>query len=181
MATWTNVGVGTSANDGTGDTLRAAFQKVNTFLSAIRNGTTTNDSATAGDIGEYQSASLASGSAASITTAVVANITSVSLTAGDWDVEGVVAFNGGATTTVSYLSAAVSTTSATLPTSGLVGFSQSVYPSAPTVFNTGLVLLPTGRLRVSIASTTTVYLVARASFGTSTCSGYGQIVARRVR
>ena len=55
-------------------------------------GTTTNDDAAAGKIGEYQSAGIGFGSAISLTTATPANVTSISLTAGDWDVSGVIYF-----------------------------------------------------------------------------------------
>ena len=40
---------------------------------------------------------------------------------------------------------------------------------------------PLAPIRVSIASTTTHYLVAKSTFGTSTLSAYGAIHARRIR
>ena len=51
-------------------------------------GVTTNSNAAAGIVGEYISSSIASGSAVSLTTGVSANVTSISLTAGDWEVYG---------------------------------------------------------------------------------------------
>ncbi len=42
-------------------------------------------------------------------------------------------------------------------------------------------VFPIGMTRISVASTTTIYLVGRAAFGVSTLTGYGYIGARRVR
>lgn len=140
-------------------------------------GTSTSDNATAGNIGELIESSIASGSAVSMTTATPANITSISLTAGDWDVWGNVwiTLNGGTTTT--QLIGAINTTSATLPTAPGAG--------AYTQLNTGTVGQPwgwpAGQRRISISGTTTVYLVGQASFSGSTLSMYGYIGARRVR
>jgi hypothetical protein len=140
-------------------------------------GTSTSDNATAGNIGELIESSIASGSAVSMTTATPANITSISLTAGDWDVWGNVwiTLNGGTTTT--QLVGAINTTSATLPTAPGAG--------AYTQLNTGTVGQPwgwpAGQRRISISGTTTVYLVGQASFSGSTLSMYGYIGARRVR
>lgn len=144
-------------------------------------GTNTNDSATAGDKGEYISASVASGSAVSLTTLTTANVTSISLTAGDWDVSGVVAFQGGATTVVQYIQSGINTTSATLPAAD-TGRLASETQNGGTPFNVVSVLTkhlaPT---RISVSGTTTVYLIANASFTVSTCSAYGFIGARRAR
>lgn len=146
-------------------------------------GTATNDSAAAGYIGEYLHNETASVSAVSLTTNTAANAVSVSLTAGDWDVEGCVYFTGNAATTLSYTTAAINTTSATLPTTSggvTVGFTQS-YNGGATVFAAADLLQATGRIRISLSVTTTVYLVAKAVFGVNSCSAYGQITARRVR
>lgn len=141
-------------------------------------GTNTNDSATAGNIGEVITASLASGSAISLTTAVTANITSISLTAGDWDVHGVVVLASAATTSTTLTASAISTTSATIPTLGSEGFFiQAVTPTTgPATWS-----LPTGTVRLSLSGTTTVYLVGQMNFTVSTATAYGTISARRVR
>lgn len=137
-------------------------------------GTATNDSASAGYVGEYVSSTVVSGSAVSLTTTIVANVTSISLTAGDWDVSGVVGWTFMNNTTIA--GASISLTSATQSMDtriytrvGAAGNLIGIYEAA----------LPT--VRVSIASTTTVYLVAEAIFATSTNSAYGRIMARRVR
>ena len=139
-------------------------------------GTTTNNSANAGSIGEYISSTVAS-SGVSLTTTVFANITSISLTAGDWDVSGVVAITNPGTTTYSYINYGTSTTSATNGTLGQMGSLTTPSNIAATVdFTT-----PIPETRLSLASTTTVYLVTRASFAVSTSSAYGVIRARRIR
>jgi hypothetical protein len=139
-------------------------------------GTTTNDDAAAGKIGEYLTAS-SSGTA--LSNGVGANIASVSLTAGDWDVQGRATYTTTATTTVSRLSQGISTVS------GTVGTEASAFrlPSGTTL-NTpagGSLIDITPVTRISLASTTTVYLVSNCSFGTSTMSADGSIRARRVR
>lgn len=142
-------------------------------------GTNTNDSAAAGYLGEYVESVVAEGSAVSLTTATSTDITSISLTAGDWDVVATNAFAHGATTNVTVHLGGISTTSATLPT-GPLGLTIERYGSGGLVPN-GTVVLYTGQVRLSLSATTTVYLVGRASFTVSTCSGYGGISARRVR
>src|SRR4029077_4886616 len=49
-------------------------------------GTATNDNATAGNVGEYIESVIPAGAAIAITSATNTNLTSISLTAGDWDV-----------------------------------------------------------------------------------------------
>lgn len=141
-------------------------------------GTTTNDNAAAGSVGEFVSSEVLIGSAVNLTTATAADITSISLTAGDWDVRGNVVFNPAGTTTSNSHIAWISTTSATLPTlpnkgaltESLVAYSAGNAPA-----------LETGTIRISVAGTTTVFLSARMVFLVSTANAYGFISARRIR
>jgi hypothetical protein len=139
-------------------------------------GTVTNDSANAGSVGEYVS-NTASGVA--LTTATTANVTSISLTAGDWDVTGAVAFvNTGGTTSISAQIAGISLTSATF-TPIPSGFGQaSLQNTAAVIPGSNMSLMPT---RISVATTTTVYLIAQSTFTVSTMTANGFIRARRVR
>lgn len=141
-------------------------------------GTTTNDDAAALYVGEYIKSNIAVGSAVSITTATAKTIASVSLTAGDWDVTGTVAFNPSAGTLIVDMKGGISQTNNTLPTlsdtAALVDIPLS--PSA----GVGATI-PVGTSRVSLAATTTVYLVAQSTFTVSTNTAYGFISARRVR
>lgn len=138
-------------------------------------GTTTTNSATAGSVGEYVSSAIATGSAVSLTTATSANVTTISLTAGDWDVEGLVNFKE-TSATVTARSAGINTASATLPGTEVIGYNGQ-QTTTLTVNNSA----PLTRVRVSISGTTTIYLVANASFSAGTCGAFGFISARRVR
>lgn len=143
-------------------------------------GTATNDNAGSGDVGEYISSTVPSGSAVGLTTATPANVTSISLTAGDWDVDGIAQFTGNAATTVTALISSISLTSATVDASpdrlGILGFSNFALFSAA-----GSNSIRSGTTRLSLSTTTTVFLVVNSVFGTNTASAYGTIRARRVR
>lgn len=142
-------------------------------------GTTTNNNANSGSVGEYISSTVLVGSAVSLTTGTAANVTSISLTAGDWDVSGTVAFNPAGTTTTTAQGGAISTTSATIPVSPYAGGGFFVAPVSTAGLATNA--YATGTTRLSLSATTTVYLVAYAQFATSTETAYGFIGARRVR
>jgi hypothetical protein len=138
-------------------------------------GTTAAGNATAGNLGEYVPSLIASGSAVSLTTATAANVTSISLTAGDWDVGGNVNFTE-TTSTVTARSAGISTTTATLPTDG-----SEAYCGVQSTLTSEINTISLPRKRINVSSTTTVYLVGSATFSAGTCAGFGTITARRVR
>jgi hypothetical protein len=144
-------------------------------------GTILANSAPAGSIGEVISATLLTASSIALTSVTSANVTSMSLTAGDWDVDGRVVFTVAATTTMGYLSGGINTVSATLPLNNAGVVTHVGAGTNATIDVTVEPVLSLSSVRVSIAATTTVYLVARAKFATSTCRAYGAISARRVR
>ena len=145
---------------------------------AIIPGVTTNSSAPTGYIGEYVESTVALGAAVSLTTGVVTNITSISLTAGDWDVSGVILMDSGATTNVTRVTAGISSTSATADiTKGYYSHIHAGYVPGGGQFRA----MPLNTSRFSLSGTTTIYLVALANFTVSTCIAYGTISARRVR
>lgn len=135
-------------------------------------GTTTNDSANAGSVGEFVTNS-ATGVA--MTSPTAGNITSISLTAGDWDVNGDMAFNAGAGATPTTIDSSISTTSATQGPLGSRARIQTTFATSGTQY------LVTPVVRLSLTTTTTVFLVGASTFsgGTLTCDGL--IRARRVR
>lgn len=147
-------------------------------------GSNTNDSAAAGNVGELITATVAAGSAVSLTTATSANVTSISLTAGDWDVSAQVVHNAAATTSITLLQIGISATSATLPTqvggSGIGTDPLGIERRAASV-PAGALTTAVGPVRVSLAATTTIYLVANDTFTVSTMSAYGTLRARRER
>lgn len=143
----------------------------------IAEGTATNDSAASGVIGEYLTTSVTSGSAVSLTSTVTSNVGSISLTAGDWDVTCNVATTVNGSTTMTYYEVGFGTTSATLPTRGLL---QSSVWNGSTSAGANQSLMA-GPARISVASTTTVYFMAASIFAVSTAAVYGSIHARRAR
>lgn len=154
------------------------FQCDGTNVSAVPlsfGGTTTSDNAETGRVGEYVSANVAAGSAIVIPNNTASNVTSISLTAGDWDVNGNVGFT--MTGTCNNVQCYIATTSATRPSPPNAGaFNELAGPS----FSSGTVL-PTGVTRLSLNSTTTVYLGAVVLAVSGTVSVYGFIGARRAR
>jgi hypothetical protein len=142
-------------------------------------GTTTNNNAAAGQIGEFISATVLVGAAINAPTGVAFDLTTISLTAGDWDVQGQVSTTVNATTHVTAMSVWTNTVSATVPATpmgsqhGIVGINATVTPDP--------MVLPTGRMRLSLAATTTVYLSAKLTLTGGTLTCYGFIGARRRR
>jgi len=139
-------------------------------------GTTTNDNAAAGSVGELISSVVAAGSAISLTTATPANITSISLTAGDWDVWGNVNFSWNITAANVNMFGWSSTTSATLPDRSLYNSETIIVGGAGNSVD-GF-SIPS--IRYSLPGTTTIYLSCEATFN-NTCNACGGIYARRRR
>lgn len=138
-------------------------------------GTAIADNANAGSVGEYISAT---NSGVSMTSGTAANITSISLTAGDWDVSGQVVAVAAGSTSVTQLSVGVNTVSASIPA---VAAGLGVSQLTGTLGTGTLPAIGTMPTRINVSTTTTVYLVAQVTFSTSTCTVNGYIRARRVR
>lgn len=136
-------------------------------------GTNTNNSAAAGYVGEVITAA---GANVSLTTATVANIASITLTPGDWDVTALgqfVSLSGGITLTNMILH--ISDVSGELAGTA---YRRIIETSIST---TGQFRPPGSTIRVSTASNLTLYLVARAVFSTGGVNAQGEIWARRAR
>ena len=136
-------------------------------------GTTTNNNASAGAVGEYLTNTT---SGTSLTSNTPANSTSVSLTAGDWDVSGTAQFVAGTGATGTSFIAGANTVSATL--AGFPNSSTLQFSASATALSQAIVI-PTQR--ISLSSTTTVYLPVQAIFSGGTMTVNGFIRARRVR
>lgn len=170
--------VGTSTRYARGDHVHPTDTTRQATLTAGQlPGTATNDNASAGNVGE-ESDTTASGTSTSLTTVTPANLVSVSLTAGDWDVSTNCVFAGGATTNVVYIQCGANSISATTPSEPYN--TTQVLNVVPFATVTRLTATPPIR-RFSLASTTTVYLVANVNFSVSTLTGGGLIHARRAR
>ena len=137
-------------------------------------GTVSNDNTCTGCIGESPVTVLASGSAVSFVNITAKNITSISLTAGDWDVYGECWINSSAASTQQFCN--VTTSSNTLG----AGPADNQAFSASVATTTGTNILSTGRARISINSTTSVFMVGFCAFASGTCTGFGKISARRM-
>lgn len=152
-------------------------------------GATTSALATAGNVGELICGATTNGgsslgcqtnstTAVSLTTATPANITQVTLSAGQWEICANLQYTPAGTTTVAYLDGAISTTSATLPT--YPAFGAAVETAA--AFTTGAFQsLSVGCTPRVLSGSTTFYLVGRAGFGVSTMVAAGYINATRTR
>ena len=135
-------------------------------------GTEKNTTPPAGFIGQTIRATVAIASPVSLTTNTPTNITSISLTAGNWSVSCMLLFGGGPTGT--YASASISTTTGA---EGTAGDNMITTPTMSTTIRQGL-SIPSYYL--SLASTTTVYMVANIIFSGGAANGFGRISATRV-
>ena len=140
-------------------------------------GTTTNDSASAGCVGELLSSIIPIGSHVSLTTGVAQNLTYLDLTPGDWLVSAVNVFDPAGTASYStpHPTTSLSLVSAT---PDLVFAANGNYGGGWFARNT---LPPDRPIKVASGTTTRVYLVVLANFSGGTSYIYGNLYARRVR
>lgn len=147
-------------------------------------GNVSGSAITAGSIGETICAQVTNGGSptgcasnvstpVSLTTATSANVASITLTAGDWDIFANVSYNIGATTTINYVGASISSASVTMDFNAAT-LVPGISGSVATVMS-----IPAPTIHKSISSTTTFYLVTTQAFGTSTLSAFGRITAVR--
>jgi hypothetical protein len=142
-------------------------------------GTTTNDNAAAGSIGEYVESNIASGSATALTSATAKTVTSISLTAGDWDVAASIAFTGAGGVSITFVEGSISLVTNTVDQT--VGRNMQINQNANVPGNAPSHQFAVGPVRLSLSATTTVYLVANSNFTVGTFNAYGLLRARRVR
>ena len=131
-------------------------------------GTTTNNSVNAGGVGEYIESVNTNGT---INTASISDITSISLTAGDWDVTAFI--NSAGTSTNNNIRLGISAVSATFP--GHPGEAQVACNTTGQAASGGI-----PNLRVSLAATTTYYFVGQAGAAIVNNVNF-RLSARRVR
>ncbi|MBP1092983.1 hypothetical protein JOE50_003513 [Bradyrhizobium japonicum] len=142
-------------------------------------GSVAGDNAAAGSVGEFITATVVQGSAVALTSGAVANITSIVLTAGDWDIGGGVFFNPASTTSVTRYGGSLETTNSAFSSSPTQSWITTQSAFVPGTNNT--IGFPVPTWRQSVSGTTTYYLNCVAVFTTSTLGGYGTIWARRRR
>jgi len=136
-------------------------------------GTTTNDNAAAGKVGEYIGSNIAAASAININNATETNLTSISLTAGDWDVWGNITYIP--TGLSNNFQSSISLVSSTGSDGSLKALTNAAATSG----------VPWGHnapnQRLSLSGTTTIYLVGFLAFTTGTATFCGNLGARRAR
>lgn len=134
-----------------------------------RQGVTDGSDATAGQIGEYLATT---GPSVGLASSAVTNVATLTLTAGDWNVEGNIVYNP--TGVVTFVSASINTVS------GAMGAFATA--NAGTL-GTGLQhrIGTGGTARVNVTSDTTAYLVGQCFFTSGAMNAVGRIWARRVR
>lgn len=141
-----------------------------TGLSGGISGRTDGVAAAAGVVGEVLSSVTAA--AVSVTSGTPLNVLSLSLPAGEYELESaLLVTNSGNVTALSF---GVSSTSAVLPSNWYDLYSITTTLAAGNSSRQGM------SRRLLLSATTTVYLVAQASF-TGTCTAQGYIRAMRVR
>ncbi len=135
-------------------------------------GSNTNDAAAVGSVGQLISSVILSASGIALVNLIPANVTAITLSAGDWDVWGNVSF--GITGVSTQAIAWISLTSATLPDFALV----AAHENSSGIGSTALTV---PGFRISVAGPTTVFLSADSAFSTGSVTASGAIYARRRR
>lgn len=146
-------------------------------------GTNTNDVAAAGYVGELITSTVSYASPVTLTTATAKTVTSITLTAGDWDIGGAIHHEANGNLTI--FSSSISATTNTLPATSAYGAPngsneiriQQNLPSA--VYPEWTQVIPF--YSISLSASTTFYLVATDTFSTGSTFANGFIQARRMR
>lgn len=131
-------------------------------------GVSNGSNAAAGQIGEFLS-NLNSGGT-SMPGGTTINIAQITLTAGDWDVFGLIAVGAG---TGGVVQGGINTVSATLPAGMSLGAAQVANVAA------GNMNMSVGPVHQNVTTNTTMFLVAVQS-GSTAGTGFGWIAARRM-
>ncbi len=137
-------------------------------------GTTTNNNAQAGSVGEDIAGNVLRSAGGALASGVASNILSMPLTAGDWGITGQAGCQPAAGALTQFV-AGISLTSATITALGLDGLSSIAQGTSVTG---DLCLNMAGR--ISLAAPATVFLVGNATFA-GTATGWGSIDAVRRR
>jgi hypothetical protein len=138
-------------------------------------GVTDGSDAAPGQIGEVISSVVTTG--VPLTSGTGINLTSISLTPGDWDVSGdvwIVVGTGGA----AIVTGAISSVSGAFPVMGINGGRTQICAAISASSSN---LLSVNTVRVSVTATTPYYLIVLCTFPSGTTTATGYIWARRAR
>jgi hypothetical protein len=139
-------------------------------------GTTTNDSAAIGSVGETMSLNIPAASSVSVLNNTSTNIGYLDLTAGSWMVWGNITFQNTSTSTAWI--GWISSTSATIPD---VSYRQQITTNIGAVNSVQGMAIAPQFFKVPAATTVRVYLEGYTSFSAGTSSACGNIYAERFR
>lgn len=170
-----NPNYGTGASTGTGNIVRTTSPTITTpDIIGVAN----NSSAAAGSVGQHQISTVLGGAGVALTSTVDADITSIAVAAGDYDVWASCNFEGGAGTTTTKMQAWINTASAT-PVNGAFAFT-AFYSTALTLGTNNYGGAVPG-VRVSLNAPGTIYLSCNSTFAVSTMNASGSLNVRRRR
>jgi hypothetical protein len=142
-------------------------------------GDTTARAILAGEVGELKEAY--AGSTVSLTTATIADITSLGLTKGVWEATVVARFAPAATTTITDLEAFIGTATGNVSTGRDYDRNVARLKFNALVLNAGETIISSPPFRITLATDTTYYAKAVATFATSTLTVRGGIRAVRIK
>jgi hypothetical protein len=144
-------------------------------------GTNTNDAAPAGFVGECIVGERTQALAVAVPNLTPTTLTSIPLTAGDWDVDAVAHFIGEPAMQLTVIAASISLVNNALDTSPgrLVATNMSAAPHFTAAW--GVEVIPIPPYRISLPGPATIYLVGRTDFTSGSTQGFGRIQARRPR
>src|SRR5678810_35576 len=113
--------------------------------------------ATTGEVREVLESQVLSGAAVALSTGTASNVTTLTLTAGDWDVWASVLWVPAASTSITRLQGGIGTTTATLPTAPFKGgYQEFITPAiVPTAAGAPSLFMQTYQL---VTANTTIYL-----------------------
>lgn len=141
-------------------------------------GVTAATAAVAGNVGEYLSTSLVVGTAVALANNTSTTVTTLALSAGDWDVWGIAFVDLNTSTVMTRLAAGVNT-SAALPATTSGGFNELGLGGGITGGpDTGV---DVGAMQILLNAAGTAFLMANVGFSVSTAVVYGVLQARRRR
>lgn len=145
----------------------------------VGKGTATNDSPSAGYIGEVMSSAITSNQNLP-STGQYGDLTSLALTAGDWLISAFITFNSATSTSLTDVDLGISTTSGN-SSSGLTAGDSLISPSTVGFAGNERIAVTFPPRRFSIASTTTHYLKYRGSYVNGQPVAVGRMTAVRIR
>lgn len=150
----------------------------NTFTGNVFWGGNSATAYQAGMAGEVIESKISAYANMSSVTNTFINITSITLTAGNWDIAATAMMNQNGATT-SYFTACISTTTASSSGTTLGYDLVTIDAAAATFGTTAIFTLNVSCKRVQISTSTTYYLNAEAGIGSGTPQALGSITARR--